>query len=186
MNAPPGKADGDQARLPAWPVRIGEVSGAGLRVTRSGLPAHERAAFAARIGVDAVEALDLDVVVRPHRGDGLSVKGRVRAGVVQTCVVTLDPVGNVIDEEVEATFRPERSIRPVLVRDAEEKRDVIDAAEEADDPLIGGTVDLAEVAAEFLALGVDPYPRRADARFETGGQADPSPFAGLSKRLKDT
>lgn len=186
MIAPPGKADGPEARLPSWPVRIGEVSGAGVKVTRSGLAAHERAAFAARIGVDAIETLDLDVVVRPHRGDGLSVRGRVRAEVIQTCVVTLDPVGNVIDEEVEATFRPERSIRPVLVRDAEEKRDVIDAAEEADDPLVGGTVDLAEVAAEFLALGVDPYPRRPDARFESASQADPSPFAGLSKRLKDT
>lgn len=182
MNAA-GDADG---RLPSWPVRIGDVSSAGLAIRKSGLPGSVLAAFAARIGVDAVAALDLDVIVRPHRGDGLAVSGRVRAEVVQTCVVTLEPVGNVIDEEVEVTFRPEKSIRPVIVRDIEEKRDVIDAGEDADDPLVGGTVDLAEVAAEFLALGVDPYPRRPDARFEAEVEADPSPFAGLSKRLKDT
>ncbi|WP_439575580.1 YceD family protein [Phreatobacter sp.] len=173
-------------RLPSWPVRIGEVSSAGLDVRKAGLPEAALAAFAERIGVDAVTALDLEVVVRPHRGDGLAVVGRVRARVVQTCVVTLEPVDGQIDEEIEATFRPEKSIRPVVVRDAEEKRDVIDAGQDADDPLIGGTVDLAEVAAEFLALGVDPYPRRPDARFEGEGEPERSPFAGLSKRLKDT
>ncbi len=56
------------------------------------------------------------------------------------------------------------------------------------DPLLGSAVDLAAVVTEFLALAIDPYPRKPGAVFVTPVELkDPtaSPFAALDK-LKGT
>lgn len=177
---------GAPSGLPRWPVRLADVPPSGLHIRRRELPAADLAAFARFIGVEAMTALDVDLHVKPYRGDGLAVSGRVRAEVGQICVVTLEPMTNSIDEEVEATFRPEEKLKPHLVRDEEDGLS-IDASVAADDPLVGGTIDAAAIAAEFLALGVDPYPRKSDSRFEVPSSgSEVSPFAGLSKLKRDT
>jgi hypothetical protein len=174
------------AALPRWPVRIADVPAGGVHVRRRDVPPDDLAAFAAWIGVDAMSALDLDIHVRPYRGDGLAVEGKVTATVTQTCVVTLEPVENVIAEEVEVTFRPEDKLKAHLVHDEEDGLS-IDASVAADDPLLGNGIDAAAIAAEFLALGVDPYPRKPDAAFEPPEDgAEISPFAGLSKLKRGT
>lgn len=175
-----------KAALPRWSIRIHDVPPNGRHVRRDRLEPAEAAAFAAAIGVDAVESLLLDVEIKPYHGDGLAVSGTVEAGVVQTCVVTLEPVQNRIAEEVDATFRPTDKLKAHLVHDEEDGL-AIDASVAADDPLIGGEIDLAAIAAEFLALAVDPYPRRSDAVFETPeGGAEVSPFATLAKLRRDS
>ncbi len=173
------------AALPRWPVRIADVPAGGVHVRRRDVPPDDLAAFAAWIGVDAMSALDLDIHVRPYRGDGLAVEGKVTATVTQTCVVTLEPVENVIAEEVEVTFRPEDKLKAHLVHDEEDGLSI--DASVADDPLLGNGIDAAAIAAEFLALGVDPYPRKPDAAFEPPEDgAEISPFAGLSKLKRGT
>jgi hypothetical protein len=178
----PGPATG----LPRWPVRLVDVPPSGLNIRRRDLSAEDLAAFARFIGVEAMTTLDVELHVKPYRGDGLAVSGRVRAAVVQTCIVTLEPMTNGIDEEVEATFRPEEKLKAHLVHDEEDGLS-IDASVAADDPLVGGVIDTAAIAAEFLALGVDPYPRKPDSRFDApSAGAEASPFAGLSKLKRDT
>jgi hypothetical protein len=56
------------------------------------------------------------------------------------------------------------------------------AAEDAPEPLVGGVVDLGLLATEFLALGIDPYPRKSGAEFTAPAAADddPKPFAALA------
>jgi hypothetical protein len=52
--------------------------------------------------------------------------------------------------------------------------------------LADGTADLGTIAAEFLLLGIDPYPRKPGAKFAplaAEGVAT-TPFAALAK-LKD-
>jgi hypothetical protein len=167
--------------LPRWPVRIADVPAGGVHVRKRDLPAAELAAFAASIGVESMSDLSVDLHVKPYRGDGLAVEGRVRAKVGQICVVTLDPVENEIDEEVEATFRPEATLKPHLVHDEDEGM-AIDASVAADDPLVGGAIDAAAIAVEFLALGIDPYPRKPGVAFDApadGGEG--SAFADLAK-----
>ncbi|MEX6814044.1 hypothetical protein AB2C52_34490, partial [Pseudomonas aeruginosa] len=41
-------------------------------------------------------------------------------------------------------------------------------AEDADipDPIVGGRIDFGLLTAEFLALGIDPYPRKPGVVFE--------------------
>ena len=52
--------------------------------------------------------------------------------------------------------------------------------------LSDGTADLGAIAAEFLLLGIDPYPRKPGAEFAQPAQegAATTPFAALAK-LKD-
>ena len=78
-----------------------------------------------------------------------------------------------IDEPIEILFdktAPDPS-DPAALRD------------DAPDPIIGGLVDLGQVAVEFLALGLDPYPRKPGVVFEyrEDDGAEESPFAKLVK-----
>ncbi|HEY2758922.1 MAG TPA: DUF177 domain-containing protein, partial [Pseudolabrys sp.] len=57
---------------------------------------------------------------------------------------------------------------------------------EPPEPLMNGKVDLGALAAEFLILGIDPYPRKAGVQFappkaEDGGE---HPFAALESLKK--
>ena len=58
--------------------------------------------------------------------------------------------------------------------------------EDPPDPIVDGKIDLGALAAEFLALGLDPYPRKPGVAFdppEPQGGRD-SPFAALAEPKK--
>lgn len=140
--------------------------------------AQTRQALAQLAGVlevsDFTAAFDLT-----RRGrDGLHVTGGIDATVRQTCVVTLEPLTNTVRESVDLLFEPPIDGDDVVHHPAASATDEVEPPE----PLFGGKVDLGAIATEFLLLGIDPYPRRADARFEApqGEDADGAhPFAAL-------
>ncbi|MBI1201754.1 MAG: DUF177 domain-containing protein [Rhodopseudomonas sp.] len=111
------------------------------------------------------------------------VTGRVRAVVGQTCVVTLEPIENEVDEPVEIDFA-ESASDDTAAGDRDLHRQAAD--DDAPEPLIGGTIDLGAIATEFLILGIDPYPRKAGVEFAPPAVEDdtPHPFAALAA-LKD-
>ena len=124
--------------------------------------------------------------VTPEAAGGrFHVAGRVRARIGQTCVVTLDPIENDIDEAIDLIFAPPEQI-PELA-------DLVDEAAESDgeipdppEPIENGVIDLGRLATDALFLAIDPYPRKPDAVFEPPVEAaDPEdhPFAAL-KALK--
>ena len=122
-----------------------------------------------------------------HAGRGrVRAVGRVTAKVGQTCVVTLEPIENDIDEPIDVLFVPEEEVEAVtrvLDKEAEGTGEMADAPE----PIIGGVIDMGKLAADALFLAIDPYPRKADARFEPPAVAEGAsdhPFAGL-EALKD-
>lgn len=80
----------------------------------------------------------------------LSVSGSIGAEVLQTCVVSLEAVRSVVEEDINLVF----------ARDAEELRDIEDRKDA--ELLEGETIDLGEVVAEEFSLALDPYPRRED------------------------
>jgi uncharacterized metal-binding protein YceD (DUF177 family) len=110
-----------------------------------------------------------------RRGAAAVAQGEVRARVGQTCVVTLEPVENEIQEAVDLIFAPSSEV------DAAAK-----PKGEAPDPLENGVIDLGVIATEFLMLGLDPYPRKPGAEFASAvvDQKGESPFAALSKLKK--
>jgi len=139
----------------------------------------ERAAIAQALGLVAVPRLDARLNVSRTAGDGLRVTGNVAATVTQTCVVTLDPVDNELDEAVDISFSPDAEI-DADEADADVETDL--EAPDPPDPLVNGRIDLAAIAVEFLQLGLDPYPRKPGAEFQPPGEGDQveSPFSVLA------
>ena len=105
--------------------------------------------------------------------------GRVTAEVAQTCVVTLEPLTNPIEEDVDLLFLPGAPER-LAAGNPDEDEDV-------PEPLVGGRVDLGVIATEYLVLAIDPYPRKEGVTFEAPKVGDdaPHPFAALAALKKD-
>lgn len=140
-----------------------------------------REAIAEVGGLREILSANASLDVTPMSGGRFRVEGRVRARVGQTCVVTLDPIENDIDEPIDLIFAPPEQIP--------EMADLVEEAAESDveipdppEPIENGIIDLGRVATDALYLAVDPYPRKPDAVFEPPVVAeDPEdhPFAAL-------
>lgn len=140
-----------------------------------------RKAIAKDYALHAVDHFEALLEVNPLANGVLRISGQIKAKVQPICVVSLDPFNQTIDETVTVDFAPEDVILRLTKR-AEEN-----AVEdfEPPDPIVDGVIDLGQVACEFLALSLDPYPKKPDAVFMGLGEAEPnlSPFAAL-KALK--
>lgn len=148
--------------------------------------ATERAALARMLGLVDVKALTGRFVLHPA-GAAVNVTGTVSGRVTQTCIVSLDPFEAAVEEPVDLQFMPEGGIEAWIARHRPDPS--LDLAYDVDPPdaIVDGKVDLGAVTAEFLALGLDPYPRKPGIAFEpdpAAAEKDPSPFAALA-RLKE-
>lgn len=141
-------------------------------VTVEAAPA-ELAAVAARLRIPEVRTLRCRFDLRRH-GAVVEADGALDADVVQTCVVSLEPVEQHVTEQFTLRFVP-------------------DGAEGADDdpespdeiPYEGSNIDLGEAAAEQLGLALDPYPRHPEAALEAGVEAADDPDdAGWASLLR--
>ena len=81
------------------------------------------------------------------------------ADIVQTCVVSLVPVDQHIDETFQVRFVRDPGKLPKVGAEV-----VVDPA--APDPpelLTGPTIDVGEIAEEYFVLAIDPYPHAPGA-----------------------
>lgn len=142
----------------------------------------ERAALAEALGIPEVKAVAAHLVIRPARGGAFRIRGTLEAEVVQTCVVTLEPVDQHVSEEIDLTLVPAEQ-----AGDASETVLVDPQEEDAPEVFHRGRIELGAIVAEHLALGLDPYPRAPGVEFEPHTEDDAadrvSPFAVLG-RLK--
>ena len=124
-----------------------------------------RAGLARRFGLLDLPALHATVRLAWLRsGKVLRIGGRIRARVVQSCVVTLEPVEYAIDTPFEIRLAPDDGGAEGLDDGAVEDIGSVDEVE----PLIGDSLDVGEVVAEELALALEPYPRKPGASHDTG------------------
>ena len=146
--------------------------------------ADTRAAIARIAGLRDLPRLEANFDLLPHSGGGLRVTGRVSATVGQTCVVTLEPLSNDVEEEIDLLYMP--AAAAAATTDAEPEPEAEPKRGEPE-PLIGGAVDLGALATEFLLLGLDPYPRKPGVVFEAPRDTRPEagPFAGLAGLMKN-
>jgi len=124
-------------------------------------PPHARP-WAEVAGLRQILSVSASLDVTPESGGRVHVEGRVRARVGQTCVVTLDPIENDIDEPIDLIFAPPEQI-PQLA-------DLVDEAAESDaeipdppEPDRKRRHRSWRLATDALFLGIDPYPRGPDA-----------------------
>ncbi len=129
-------------------------------VTVEAVPA-ELTAVAARLRIPEVRMLRCRFSLR-RRGAVVEADGVLDADVVQTCVVSLEPVEQHVSERFSLRFVPEG---------AEGADDDPESPDEI--PYEGSTIDLGEAAAEQLGLALDPYPRHPDAALEPDGALEP-------------
>ncbi len=155
----------------------------------------ECAALAEQDGLEALRDLVVEAEVFRRGREGLLVRGRVKALVTQTCVVTLEPFEAKVDEPFELEFAPQAEAEAAYERAmaeieaAKDKAAALAAQKDPPDPIIDGKIDLGAIAAEFLALGLDPHPRKPGVRFDAivdpSAEEKPSPFAALASLKKD-
>jgi uncharacterized metal-binding protein YceD (DUF177 family) len=166
----------DQSDRP-WtvPVTVADIPEAGGHYELSA-DAVARDAVARLAGLRTLPKFDavFDLI---RRGEGVAVRGDVKARVGQTCVVTLDPIENEVRETVDLVFAPAVGFddAPTGTKRAKKRR-------EPAEPLENGIIDLGAVAIEFLILGLDPYPRKPGAKFARDGDeaGGANPFAALA------
>ena len=140
-----------------------------------------RAAMAEMAGLRGIMSASASFDLKPKSGGRVHVTGQVRARIGQTCVVTLDPIENEIDESIDLMFAPAEQI-PSLSALVEEAAASDEEIPDPPEPIVAGMIDLGRLATDALFLGVDPYPRKAGAVFEPPAiPADPEdhPFAAL-------
>lgn len=166
------------------PVRLEDIPEAGAHFALSA-DGDTRAAVAQVAGLRQVDRLEAEFDVVRH-GAGLHVGGRVAATVGQTCVVSLEPLTNEIEEDVDLVFMPQSAPELAAAKETEGAQESLEVKGDEPEVLVDGTIDLGALATEFLILGRDPYPRRPGAVFEPPQDLtrEESPFAVLAALTK--
>ncbi len=174
----------DQADPWSVPIAVEQIPETGAhRDLEAGQASRD--AMAEVAGLRAVLSATASLDVTPKGGGRFQVSGRVKARIGQTCVVTLDPIENDIDEPIDAVFAPPDQI-PQLADLVDDNADDDEEVPDPPEPIESGMIDLGRVATDALFLAIDPYPRKSGAVFEPVVVApDPEehPFAAL-KALK--
>lgn len=151
--------------------------------------AKDRETLAAEMNILGIRKLRFEGAIRASGKRDWEVSGKLGATVVQTCVVTLDPVVTRIDVPVTRFF-----IAGLEMPDEEEAEMPEDDASEP----LGTHIDVGDIMAEALAMELPMYPRKDGAALEESNFTEPGqvamtdedarPFAGLASlrdQLKD-
>lgn len=169
------------------PARNLPAAGRPFRVSASPDECRE---LAQRFELLAVNSLTAEGALFPEAdGERVRLEGRLIADVVQTCVVSLDPVPAHIDVPFQRLYGWSAGGERKDEADDEVFLDLDD--ELPLERLSSDTVDVGEATAEQLALELDPYPRKPGALFtgcDLEGSETKDPAAGslatLGRRWK--
>jgi uncharacterized metal-binding protein YceD (DUF177 family) len=143
--------------------------------------ADERTALARRLDLVSLDRLSATVALA-RQGDGtILLTAAFAAEFVQSCVVTLDPVGGAVEERFALRYGPAEWAPDTIGEEDDEP---------AFEPLLGEAIDIGEAVAQELALALPPFPRApgASVEAELGSNADAGPaegpFAGLANLVE--
>jgi len=185
MTHPSEKSPKPELERPIDLDRMG-AGGTALEIVAS---ESERQALARRFGFLGLPAFSARVTVDRRPGGQIVVEGRLKGRIVQSCILTLDPVAQDLDDSFRVVFKPGLAEE----RDRESGEAILSAQADAPEPLSGNMLDVGEIVAEQLSLVADPYPRKPGAKLEdvlpkprgggrSGGRPEQRrhPFAGLA------
>lgn len=153
------RSDADKSPI-SFPVHVARLPKSGLEVTIE-TDEEQRKALALAHDLLEVRRFITTLAVSAWRRGGVRVTGRVQADVVQECIVTLEPVTGRVDEAISAMFLPEGSRLAVPDYSAEGEILLDPDGDDSPELFVGDTVDVGQLAEEFFALGIDPYPRKS-------------------------
>ncbi len=155
----------------------------------------QRTDIARRLAINSIEYAKASITIQRAGGGIFHAMGTIDADVTQACVTTQAPVQGHIEDEFEGWFGDKTSNAVSFAKarsEREAKKGHIEAEileESADpEPIIGGKIDIGELATQYLSLALDPYPRAEGAGSEflieppadkEGAQIRKSPFEAL-------
>lgn len=174
----------DQGDVFSFKVKVSHVSANPISVKISA-DAADLEQLARQWHVPEVLSFEAELELGRWKRDGIRVKGHVRSTIVQDCVVTLDPVTQIIEEDVETIFLPENSRLAKRTLDGNGEMFLDPDGPDLPEVFSGDSIDVGAVVAEFAALSIDAYPRKEGLeytdRIESDSSTDkkPSPFAVL-------
>ena len=163
------------------PMAVADLAETALDVNAD---TEEREALARHLGLVSLERLEAELLISPEDGM-IGVLGTLHAELIQSCVLTLEPVESRIEASIQRHFGPDD-------REGAGDDDVELTLESADPPdsILDGVINLGAVVVEQLALEIDPFPKAPGANFdgfesaETGKEMGGGGFAALAG-LKD-
>jgi uncharacterized metal-binding protein YceD (DUF177 family) len=139
-----------------------------------------RHALAAANDLVSVDSLKGSVELSRAPGGALVASGHVVADIVQTCVISLEPVPAHIDEHFTVRYVSGAG----ALHNATGEIVLDPAAPDPPEVLAGPNIDVGALVEEHFVLAIDPYPRAPGARLpEEGRDAaadEDSPFAALA------
>lgn len=165
-----------------WRVALRDIGPQGASGSHSATP-EECKELARVLDIRACERLRVDFKVQPLRSGIYRLTGRIVADVVQSCVVTLEPIAEHIEEALNTELRPAD-----MLPEGEQGGEEMSILEGPDfEPIEDDVIDLGLIVLEHMSTAINPYPRLPDAELEANvasGGKELSPFAALGK-LKD-
>lgn len=166
------------------PIEVAKIQPRGMDIDITAKP-DECAALARRMGLIGISAFSAKFELRHiDGGTVIDVNGSLSAQVTQQCVVTLEPIPAAVTDTMQALFAP-----PEMVPADPGTTEIIDVMAIDPEPIIDGIIDLGELAAQYLALALDPYPRKSGVELPTfvavsNQNARENPFAKLKDLIK--
>ena len=166
--------------------QVDQIPAGGLK-DRIEASANERGAIVELLDLSSLGSLILSFELKPVGAKRFVVLGRLGARLQQLCVVSLEPIEIDVDRAIEVEFVTEKEL---LRRQDIAEDELADPAAMDLEPIVGGVVDLGQLAYECLATEIEPYPRKPGIDFEwkpagmPGAEEDDGPFSAL-KVLKE-
>lgn len=124
--------------------------------------------------LDVVQVKNFTVQVVAQRDNLIDVKGHIYAEIVQSCVVTNEPVEEKIEDDFEEFFTDNKRYRASIDIDMDSP-DVT--------PVENNRIDLAELATQYLILSINPYPHKQGIAYvdKIEEEHTENPFSVLEK-----
>ena len=150
----------------------------------------EREELVERFGLVSLDSLEAEGSVRNKGlGEGVLVKGHLKAKLAQHCIVSLGEVVEELDTSFELLL-----VDPEMADRMDEDESYLDPDAPEYDALEGDDIAVGEIVAQTLSISMNPYPKISGADVNMPQNANismnepelekPNPFAALSK-LKD-
>jgi hypothetical protein len=165
----------------AWDYAVQDIPEEGLSVERSASP-EERDAVARALDLLSCRSLTARYALSRRGGGHVHLSGTVWAQVEQSCVVTLEPLLNEVEESFSVDYWPETDM-------PEPSGGAVDMHDEPDlEPIVAGRIEVGNAVFQALASGIDLFPRKPGVAFEPpappegdDGSHPEGPFAALAK-----
>lgn len=170
MKPKPGSAKPEFSHL----VVVDKIPAAGMTETLRAKD-DERQRLAERFGLAALSKLEAKLDVHNASGRTVAVTGRIVADVVQTCVVSLEPVPAHIDHGIDVLY--------AAAEQFETEAGQLGPDEQEMEPIIDGAIDLGELVAQHLGVALNPYPRKPGLAFVEAEYGNTMPQPGALASL---